>query len=252
MDLGLHGRRALVTGASAGIARAVGGRLAAEGASVVLSSRSAERSAAAAAQVGAVAGLGWDSADLDGAAGLVASAETALAGPLDILVISTGGPPSGADPLAFTREQWEAAHRTLVLAPLALLEATLPGMRARGWGRVVSVASTSVREPLPHLMLSTTERSGLLGALKTLALDAAGDGVTINSVLPGRILTARLLSGAGGDEERVRAQAARDVPAGRVGTVDEIAAVAAFLCGEPAAYVTGTAVPVDGGLLRGI
>jgi 3-oxoacyl-[acyl-carrier protein] reductase len=252
MDLGLQGRRALVTGASAGIAKAIAAQLAGEGAAVVLSSRSAERSAAAAADVGAVAGLVWDSEDLDGAAGLVAGAESALGGPLDILVISTGGPPPGPDPLAFSREQWEAAHRTLVLAPLALLQAALPGMRARGWGRVVSVASTSVREPLPHLMLSTTERSGLLGALKTLALECAGDGVTINSVLPGRILTARLLSGAGGDEAKVHARAERDVPAGRVGTVEEIAAVAAFLCSEPAAYVTGTAVPVDGGLLRGI
>jgi 3-oxoacyl-[acyl-carrier protein] reductase len=251
VDLGLQGRRALVTGASAGIAKGIAAALAAEGAAVVVSSRSPERIAAAAADVGAVAGLPWDSADLGGAGALVAAAADALGGPVDILVASTGGPPAGKDPLAFTHEQWEAAHRELVLAPLALLSAVLPPMRAQGWGRVVSVASTSVREPLSHLMLSTAERSGLLAALKTLALEVAGDGVTINSVLPGRILTARLRSTAP-TEEQIHAAAARDVPAGRVGQVAEIAAVAAFLCSAQAAYVTGTAVPVDGGLLRGI
>lgn len=252
MDLGLQGRRALVTGASAGIAKGIAAALVAEGAQVLVTSRSADRIAAAAAEIGAAAGLVWDSADLDGAAPLVAAAERRLGGPVDVLVCSTGGPPPDPDPLAFTREQWEDAHRTLLLAPMALLQAVLPGMRERGWGRVVSVASTSVREPLPHLMLSTAERSGLLAALKTLALEAAGDGVTINSVLPGRILTDRLLSTADGSVARVEARAQRDVPAGRVGTVAEIAAVAAFLCSDAAGYVTGTALPVDGGLLRGI
>ncbi|WP_354697663.1 SDR family oxidoreductase [Paraconexibacter sp. AEG42_29] len=250
MDLGLQGRRALVTGASAGIAKGIAAGLVAEGARVVVSSRSQDRIAAAAADVGAVAGLVWDSDDVDAAAGLVASAGAALGGPVDVLVASTGGPPAGADPLAFTREQWEAAHRTLVLAPLALLTAVLPSMRAQGWGRVVNVASTSVREPLPYLMLSTAERSGLLAALKLLSTEVAPDGVTINSVLPGRIMTARLLS-SGATEAQVQDAAARDVPVGRVGSVEEIAAVATFLCSAQAAYVTGTAVPVDGGLLRG-
>lgn len=251
VDLGLQGRRALVTGASAGIARGIAATLVTEGASVVVSSRSGERIAATAAEIDAVSGVVWDSDDLDGAAGLVAEAEEALGGPVDVLVLSTGGPPTGNDPLSFTRDQWENAHRSLVLAPMALLEVVLPGMRERGWGRVISVASTSVREPLPHLILSTAERSGLLGALKTLALDIAGDGVTINSVLPGRILTDRLLS-VTGTPERAQEFAAKQVPAGRVGTVEEIAAVAAFLCSEQAGYITGAAVPVDGGLLRGI
>jgi 3-oxoacyl-[acyl-carrier protein] reductase len=248
MDLGLDGRRALVTGASSGIAKGIAHALAAEGAAVAITSRSQERIDAAAAEV-AAAGLVWDSDDLEAVPGLLAAVEATLGGPLDILVCSTGGPPAGNDPLAFTREQWEAAHRSLVLAPMALVTAVVPGMRERRWGRVLSVASSSVREPIAHLMLSNAERSATLAAFKTLSREVAGDGVTVNSVLPGRIMTERLVS-THGSPAAVRAAAEREVPARRVGRVDEIAAVAAFLCSEQAGYVTGTAVPVDGGLLR--
>lgn len=250
MDLELDGRRALVTGASSGIAKGIAAALVAEGARVAISSRAAERVQAAATEVGAHP-LVWDSADLDGVPALVAGAEAALGGPLDVLVCSTGGPPAGPDPLGFTQEQWESAHRALVLAPLALVTAVLPGMRARGWGRVLNVASTSVREPLANLMLSNAERSATLAAFKTIAREVAADGVTVNTILPGQILTGRLTSLLG-SEEAVRAAAARKVPAGRPGTVEEIAAVGAFLCSGPAAYVTGVAVPVDGGRLHGV
>jgi 3-oxoacyl-[acyl-carrier protein] reductase len=134
---------------------------------------------------------------------------------------------------------------------MALVTAVLPAMRAQGWGRVLNVASTSVREPLAHLMLSNAERSATLAAFKTLARQVAGDGVTVNTLLPGRILTGRLTSMLG-SADAVRAAAAREVPAGRPGTVEEIAAVGAFLCSGPAGYVTGTAVPVDGGLLQSV
>src|ERR1700744_2930533 len=147
MDLGIQGRVALVGGASQGIGRAVAEVLVAEGARVVVTSRNAERIAAVAAEIGAEAGLAWDSADLDGAAGLVARV-TEEVGPVDILITNTGGPPPNPDPLSFTDEQWEQAHRTLVLAPIKLLELVLPGMRERGWGRVVAIASTTVREPI--------------------------------------------------------------------------------------------------------
>jgi len=168
-----------------------------------------------------------------------------------VLVCNTGGPPAGADPLGFSTEEWEAAHRSLVLAPMALVGAVLPRMRERGWGRIVNVASSSIREPIPHLMLSNAERSAAAAAFKTLARSAAGDGVTLNTVLPGRILTDRLISMAG-SEEAVTDAAAEEVPARRPGTPEEFAAVAAFLCSEPASYVTGAAIPVDGGLLRAI
>jgi 3-oxoacyl-[acyl-carrier protein] reductase len=250
VDHGLDGRIALVTGASAGIGRAIAAALVAEGARVAVTSRSKDRIASAADAIGA-AGLVWDSADLDVVPSLVSSVEETLDGPVEVLVCNTGGPPAGPDPLAFSRDEWEAAHRSLVLAPMALVRAVLPGMRERRWGRILNVASTSVREPIPHLMLSNAERSAALAAFKTLARQVAGDGVTLNTVLPGRILTDRLISMAG-SVEAAQASAQSAVPAARAGTVEEIAAVAAFLCSDRASYVTGVALPVDGGLLRAI
>lgn len=250
MDLGLSNRVALVTGASSGIGRGIASALVAEGARVAIASRSRERIDETASQIGAT-GFVWDSADLDAVPGLVASVEESLGAPIDVLVCNTGGPPAGADALGFSEEQWAAAHRSLVQAPLALVAAVMPGMRSRGWGRVLNVASTSVREPIGHLMLSNAERSGALAAWKTIAGQVAADGVTLNTVLPGRILTDRLTS-LSGSAEAAEESARAQVPARRTGRVEEIAAVAAFLCSDRASYVTGVALPVDGGLLRGI
>ena len=235
MDLGLAGKVALVTGASKGIGRGIARALAAEGARVAISSRSRERIEAAAADVGARAYV-HDMGDPDAAGELVAN---------------TGGPPGGADPLSFPREQWREAYRSLVLSPLALIGHTVPGMRERGFGRVVSVGSSAVREPIPGLMLSNAHRSGLLAALKTIATDVAADGVTVNSVLPGRIATDRIFNLAGSREVAEQA-ASETVPVGRLGTVEEFAAVATFLASAQAAYVTGTAVLVDGGASRAV
>jgi 3-oxoacyl-[acyl-carrier protein] reductase len=191
-----------------------------------------------------------DSGDLDAVPGFVAAVENAL-GPIDVLVCNTGGPPSDPDPLSFTREQWETAYRTLVLAQMALIERVVPGMRERGFGRIVNVASTSVREPIANLMLSNAHRAAMITAFKTLARAVAGDGVTLNSVLPGRIATERAYSMSGSAEE-AEAAVAREVPAGRMGTPDEMAAAAVFFCSAPAAYVTGETLAVDGGLTRSI
>jgi len=249
MDLGIDGKVALVTGASKGIGKAVAAALVAEGAQVGISSSSRERIDAAAADIRAK-GFVLDSADLDAIPGTLEQVENEL-GPVDILVCNTGGPPASADPLGFTREQWETAYRTLVLAQMALVERVVPGMRDRRFGRIVNVASTSVREPIPNLMLSNAHRASMVAAFKTVARTVAADGVTVNTVLPGRIATERAYS-LSGSPEAAEAAAAQDVPAGRMGRPEEMAATVAFLCSVPAAYVTGETVAVDGGLTRSL
>ena len=188
MDLGIEGRVALVLGASKGIGRAVATELAAEGARVAIASRSREGLDELAGQIGATA-FEHDNADLDRVPELIEAVTQAL-GQIDVLVTNTGGPPASADPLAQSREEWEAAYRTLVLAPLALVRAVLPGMRERGFGRIVNIGSWTVREPLPNLMLSNSHRSATFAAFKTISSEVAGSGVTLNTVLPGRIATA--------------------------------------------------------------
>jgi 3-oxoacyl-[acyl-carrier protein] reductase len=246
MDLGISGRVALVTGGSRGIGRAIASELVAEGCRVAIASRDPS---ATASELG-VLGVAHDSHDLDAVPALVSRVADAL-GPIDVLVVNTGGPPGNPDPLAFTREQWEGAYRTLVLAPMALVERVVPGMRERGFGRIVNVASTSVREPIGNLMLSNAHRASMITAFKTLARAVAADGVTLNTVLPGRIATERAYSLSGSAEE-AEAAAAREVPAARMGTPEEMAAAAAFFCSARAAYVTGETLAIDGGLTRSI
>jgi 3-oxoacyl-[acyl-carrier protein] reductase len=248
MDLGLEGRVALVTGASRGIGLGIARELAAEGAAVAISSRSPERIESAAAEIGARPYV-HDSADLDATTALVERVEADL-GPLEVLVTNSGGPPAG-EPLELARDLWKAAHRDLVLAPMALIERAVPGMRERGFGRILNVASSAVREPIQALILSNAHRSAALAAFKTLAGELAGDGVTVNSLLAGRIATDRLaeLYGSLAQAEEL---AAREVPAGRLGSVEEIAAAGAFLCSERAGYITGVGLLVDGGLTRSV
>jgi 3-oxoacyl-[acyl-carrier protein] reductase len=245
MDLGIEGRVALVTGGSKGIGRGIAAALAAEGARVAVASRSRERIEEAAAAIGA-RGYVFDSDDLDAVDPLIDAIEADL-GRVEIYVANTGGPPPGPDPLGFTHEQWVAAHRSLLLSPMAIITRVLPGMRSRGWGRVVSVSSSAVREPIPAIQLSNAHRPGLIAAFKVLARQEAAAGVTFNSVLPGRIATDRIFANAG-SREQAEAAASADVPAGRLGTVEELAAAAAFLCSGPASYITGTTLLVDGGL----
>ena len=246
MDLGLSGKVALVTGASQGIGFAVAQALADEGAQVAVSSRSADRIEAAAKRIGARAYV-HDTNDLDSAPALVERIEAEL-GPLAVLVTNTGGPPGG-DPLEFTREQWQDAHRELMLGPMALIEGALPGMRERGFGRILNISSTAAREPIPGLMLSSAHRSGMLATFKTLAGKLAADGVTLNTILPGRIATGRLES-IYGSLDAAEEVAREEVPAKRLGRPEEIAAAAAFLCSTQAGYVTGQALAVDGGLIK--
>jgi 3-oxoacyl-[acyl-carrier protein] reductase len=246
MDLGLQGKVALVTGGSKGIGRGIAEALVAEGAQVALTSRSGERAQEVAAEVGA-RGYAFDSSDLDAIGPLI---ETVVAdlGPLDVYIANTGGPPAG-DPLAFTREQWEAAHRTLLLSPMTIIERTLPAMRERGFGRVVAIGGTAVREPIDALQLSNAHRPGLVAAFKVLARKAARDGVTFNHVHPGQIATDRMIDTAG-SIEAAEERAKEAIPTGRLGTVEELAAAAVFLCSQQAAYINGTSLFVDGALMR--
>jgi 3-oxoacyl-[acyl-carrier protein] reductase len=245
MDLGIEGKVALVTGASKGLGFGVASALAREGATVAVASRSEERIRQAAASIGATPFV-HDTSEADAAGELVRQVESQL-GPVDILVTNSGGPPASPDALSFSHEQWRSAYELLLLGALALVESVLPGMRERKWGRVLSLSSAVVREPSPVLVLSAAHRAGLLAALKTIARQVGRDGVTINTLLPGVIATDRAKELGADSPERLET-----VPAGRLGTVDEFAAAAAFLCSEPAGYITATTLVVDGGAARAV
>jgi 3-oxoacyl-[acyl-carrier protein] reductase len=250
MDLGLDGRVALVMGASKGIGNGIASALAREGARVAMASRSQERIEAAASEIdGETLPLVADSHDLARMASLPGDVAGTL-GPVEILIINTGGPPLGGA-LDNPAEEWEAAYRELVLAPRALVEASLPTMRDAGWGRIVNVASSSVREPIPHLALSNVHRMAAVGFLKTLAGEVAADGITVNTVATGRFATDRLAANWGSWEEMERG-AAEGVPAGRLGQPEEFGDLVAFLCSARAAFLTGTIIPLDGGMLRSV
>ena len=250
MDLGIGGRTALVLGASRGIGRGIAAALAREGARVAIVSRSRERVAEAADDIeGEVVAFEADTEDLERLASLPEDVEGEL-GAVDMLVTNTGGPPLGGA-LDNPIDEWERAYRSLVLAPRVLAEAAVPGMRERGWGRIVNVSSSSVLEPIPHLTLSNSHRMAAVGFFKTLASEVADDGITVNTVATGRFATDRLASNWGSWEEMERG-AREGVPAGRLGQPEEYGDLVAFLCSERAAYLTGTVIPLDGGLLRGV
>ncbi len=257
MDLGLAGRTAIVCASTSGLGEATARALAAEGARVVVSGRRAERAEEIAAELPGAIGVGIDLTDAEGPATLVARATEAL-GPADVVVLNSGGPPPSYA-TTIDAEAITAAIVPLVLAQQRLVSLVLPSMRERGWGRILGVSSAGVVEPIPGLALSNLGRAALAGYLKTLAGEVAGDGVTVNLLLPGRIATARL---TGIDEyvaeqegvtpADVQARAEATIPARRYGTAAEFGAVATFLCSDAASYVTGTAVRCDGGLVQGL
>ena len=242
MDLGLHDRRAAVAGASSGLGLATARALAAEGVRVAICGRDRDRIEQAAASIdGDAVAIVADMATPDGPGAFVDEAVATLGG-VDILVANAGGPPPGN----FTTTPYDAypvALQLNLLSTVALCQAAVPAMRERGWGRVVAITSISVRQPIAGLILSNTARAGVTGFLKTLALEVAGDGVTVNSVLPGSHDTDRLRSLYGGD----LSGAAASTPVQAVGRPEDFGAVAAFLCSDHARFITGAAVPVDGG-----
>ena len=248
MDLGLEGRVALVMGASRGIGRGIAAALAREGSRVAIASRSAEAIEAAAREIGeAATAFVADASDPERMASLPGEVAAEL-GPIEILVANTGGPPFGGA-LDHDLGEWERAYRSLVLSPRVLAGAVVPGMRERGWGRIVNVGSSSTREPIDGLNLSNSHRMAAVGFLKTLAREVAADGITVNTVATGRFATDRLIDNAGSMETAEEAARA-EVPAGRLGQPEEYGDLVAFLCSNRAAYITGTVIPIDGGLLR--
>ena len=248
MDLGIDGKVALVMGASAGIGRGVAAALAREGARVAMVSRSPERIEAAAAELEGAVGFAADAADSERLARLPIEVTEAMGGPAEILVTNTGGPPAGGA-LDHGVDEWEQAYRSLVLAPRILAGGVVPAMQAQGWGRIVNVGSTTTIEPNPELSLSNTHRAAAVGWFKTLAREVAADGITVNTVATGRFATDRMAE-LYGSIEAVAELAAAEVPARRLGTPEEYGDLVAFLCSARAAYITGTVIPIDGGLLR--
>lgn len=250
MDLGIEGRRAAVAGASAGLGLACAQALAAEGVRVALCGRDADRIEAAAEGIrddgGDAVGVVADVSSERGATGFVDAAARELGG-VDILVANAGGPPPG-DFSSTELEAYLPALQLNLLSTVAMCKAAVPAMAERGWGRVVAITSTSVREPIGHLILSNTARAGVTGFLKTLATEVAAKGVTVNSVQPGLHATDRLARLYQGDLDAAR----RTVPAGAVGSPDDFGAIVAYLCSDQARFVTGVALPVDGGATRGL
>ncbi len=262
MDLGLSGRVALVGGSSRGLGRAIAGELAAEGADVVICARTRGPLEEAAAEIRdahgvKVAPVAANLTEPDDVRRVVEEGRAAL-GDVDVLVTNTGGPPSGPFE-AHEPDAWRHAFRQNFESVLNLTRRVLPGMKKRGWGRIINITSIAVKQPVDGLMLSNSIRAGVTGFARTLANEVAPHGVTVNNVMPGYTATERLedLATSMAEEEEVSPQAAfarweSEIPMGRIGEPRELAAVVAFLASERASYVTGQSLAVDGGWIRSL
>jgi 3-oxoacyl-[acyl-carrier protein] reductase len=258
MDLGLKDKVALVTAASKGMGRACALGFAAEGAKVMMCARKEAELHAAASDIrtrtGAqVQALVADVTRGDDVKSLVARTRE-LYGGVDVLVANCGGPPRGGLS-EMTDQQWYGAFEVSVLSVVRLIREVLPAMRERKWGRILTIQSVSVKQPVEGLLLSNAVRPGVAGLVKTLAPELGKDNITINVVCPGRIMTERFLSGAkqaGLPTEAYVARSSTEIPLQRIGTPEEFANVVVFLASERASYVTGVAIQVDGGLVRGL
>lgn len=262
MDLGLHDKVALVAASSKGLGYAVAAELAAEGANLILCARG-ERDLQDAA----------DSLDSDSNAEVIAVAgdlsvrkdvEEIVSkgierfGRIDILVTNTGGPPAGTFE-NLSSEDWDTATRNLLGSVVELTRLVLPGMKERGWGRILNVTSIAVKQPVDNLMLSNSLRAAVTGFAKTLATEVAPYGVTVNNILPGYTATERvedlarsLAAKEGIDPTEVKARWESEIPMSRLCHPKEFSALAAFLVSERASYITGTSIPVDGGWVRSL
>lgn len=261
MDFGLKGKTALVLGGGGGLGRAIAKSLAAEGAKVAVAGVGPTSIDATLAELHSIGGgslsLIWDLADLSVIDANIAKIESEL-GAVDILINNTGGPPpstaAGQDPAL-----WAKQFQAMVLSVIAITDRVLSGMKARGWGRILTSTSSGIIAPIPNLAISNALRMSLVGWSKTLAREVAKDGITANIIVPGRIATARVatLDNArakreGRGVEEVAAESAATIPVGRYGKPEEYADVVAFLASTRAAYITGSVIRVDGGMTTSI
>ena len=253
MDFGLAGKHALVLGASSGLGLGSAQALAAEGAAVTIASSNAEKLGAAAKTLAGAAKVETQVCNLSDAASVVTLLERVPQS--DVLVLNGGGPPPGPV-LDVDDDVWRAQFQTMFLSLAAIGRAHVPGMRERGFGRVIFITSSGTIQPIQGLGISNTIRKAVTGFAKTLANEVARDGVTVNCVAPGRIDTARLMSldekaaaRRGMSVDAVRAESLGRIPTGRFGTAVEFGAVVCFLASRQAAYVNGSIIKVDGGLV---
>lgn len=262
MDLGLRKKAALVAASSQGLGRAVALELAREGASLVLCARGSAALEQTCSSIRSETGV--EVTGIVGDLTLPEDVERIVQlgiqrfGRIDILVTNVGGPPAGRFE-ALTREQWDEAHRLLLTSVLDLTRLVLPGMRERGWGRILNITSIASKQPVENLMLSNSLRAAVTGFAKSLANEVAADGVTVNNILPGYTLTDRLddligflaeKEGLSPDEVRNRWES--EIPMRRLGDPKEFAALAAFLVSERASYITGSSIAVDGGWVKSL
>lgn len=247
MDLGIAGRRAAVAAASAGLGFSSAAALVAAGVEVAICGRDGDRVRDAASRLGrGTVGLVVDVGSLEGGTLFVQEAAERLGG-LDILVTNAGGPPRGTFE-STEPEAYRAAVELNLLSVVGMCEAAVPIMREKGWGRIAAITSIAVRQPIADLILSNTARAGATGFLKTLALEVAPYGITVNSIQPGSHDTDRLRS-LGADH---LSDIGASIPVGRLGSPDDFGQVVAFVCSEQAKFITGTAIPVDGGAYKGL
>lgn len=262
MDLGLRGKIALVAASSRGLGRAVAEELANEGASLILCARNAQALNKTKQDIVSKSGVQVIAVPADvtlpGDVQRVVEAGIEQFGQIDILVTNAGGPPAGKFE-QLTLDQWEQAVRLTLYSAIELTRHVLPGMKARGWGRILNITSIAVKQPVENLILSNSLRAAVTGLARTLANEVAAEGITVNNILPGYTRTERVEDLAMMMAEKQGISAAefkekweQEIPMRRLGEPREFAALAAFLVSERASYITGTSIQVDGGWVRGL